>query len=276
MTLTLAKKRPDVPPPDSITIRSGERLGRDRRKHVVVQPQSVSAVHARTPVAAIAALLVVIFALCALGLSAIVHYDSNLLNALVAIIGGFGISVVGTFLIVNRLDTKWFDSKFQRASVEGDLVLLPTADDETARLTYDAARLATPGAWPLIKALREAVIEREKAEEVMQRAVSLGAAPDATAPETRGLEADGVVRSPHHDDVQNSYNVARHLYEEAQRSIRQAGGELEAHNLVAEAQLAKVKQEDDADAEDALEAGKSADLFEATEELKVILTRKYD
>ena len=276
----MTKKRPDddVPPPDSITIRSGERLGRDRRKHIVVQPESVSAVHARTPVAAIAALLAVIFALCALGLSAIVHSDSTLLNALVAIVGGFGISVVGTFLIVNRLDTKWFDSKFQRASAEGDLVLLPTDDDETARLAYDAARLETPGAWPLIKALREAVIEREKAEEVMQRAVSLGATPDETAPEPLELEADSddVVRSSHYDDVQGSYRVARHLYDEAQQSIRQTSEELEAHNLDAESQLVKVQRDDDADAEDALEAGKSADLFEATEELKVILTKKYD
>ncbi|WP_146135333.1 hypothetical protein [Antricoccus suffuscus] len=282
----MVKKEPDdAPPPDSITIRSGERLGRERRKHVVVQPESVSAVHARTPVAAIAALLAVIFVLCALGLSAVVHSDSNLLNALIAIVGGFGISVVGTFLIVNRLDTKWFDSKFQRASADGDLVLLPTDDDQTARLAYDAARLETPGAWPLIKQLREAVIEREKAEEVMQRAVSLGATPDEAAPEPHDLdsesherqkESDVVVRSSHLDDAQESYRVARHLYDEAQQSIRNASEELEAHNLDAEAQLAKAQQNDDADAEDALEAGKSADLFEATEELKVILTKKYD
>ncbi len=282
----MVKKEPDdVSPPDSITIRSGERLGRERRKHVVVQPESVSAVHARTPVAAIAALLAVIFVLCALGLSAVVHSDSSLLNALIAIVGGFGVSVVGTFLIVNRLDTKWFDSKFERASAEGDLVLLPTDDEQTARLAYDAARLETPGAWPLIKQLREAIVEREKAEGVMQRAVSLGATPDETVPESHDpvpdahdLEDDSgiVVRSSHLDDVQESYRVARHLYDEAQQSIRDASEELEAHNLDAEAQLVKVQQDDEADAQDALEAGKSADLFEATEELKVILTKKYD
>lgn len=275
----MTKKRPEnVPPPDSITIRSGERLGRDRRKHVVIQPESVPAVHARTPVAAIAALVAIIFVLCALGLSAVVHSDSNLLNALIAIVGGFGISVVGTFLIVNRLDTKWFDSKFERASVEGDLLLLPADDDQTARLAYDAARLETPGAWPLIKQLREAVIEREKAELVMQRAVSLGARPDEAAPSSddQKEDSDSVVRSPHHDDAQESYYVARHLYDEAQQSIREASEQLETHNLDAEAQLVRMRQDDDADAEDALEAGKSADLFEATEELKVILTKKYN
>lgn len=282
----MTEKRPDGhrPPPDSIRIRSGERLGRERREHVVVQPESVSAVRARTPVAAIAALFAVIFALCALGLSAVVQSDSTLLNALVAIVGGFGISVIGTFLIVNRLDLKWFDTRFQRASTGGDVVLLPVDDTETAHLAQAAAELQTPGAYSLIKQLREAVVEREKAEAVMERAVALGAVPDGGEVDRAGTGsdpgsttgADDRTRPSYLSDVQESYRVARHLYDEAQESIRNAREELESHNLDARAQLAQEQREDDADAEDAVEAAKSADLFEATEELKIILTKKYD
>jgi len=260
-------------------------LGRGRREHIVVQPDSVPTVRARTPAAAIAALFAVIFALCALGLSAVVQSDSTLLNALVAIIGGFGISVVGTFLIVNRLDVKWFDTRFQRASTGGDVVLLPVDDADTAHLAHDAARLQTPGAFSLIKQLREGIVEREKAEAVMERAIALGAVPDEVDADVGDPDVDGADahdapsagrRSSHQSDVQESYRVARHLYIEAQRSIAQARDELEAHNVDAEARLVKLHDDAAADAEDAIEAGKSADLFEATEELKVILTKKYD
>ena len=263
-------------------------MGRGRREHIVVQPDSVPTVRARTPAAAIAALFAVIFALCALGLSAVVQSDSTLLNALVAIIGGFGISVVGTFLIVNRLDVKWFDTRFQRASTGGDVVLLPVDDADTAHLAHDAARLQTPGAFSLIKQLREGIVEREKAEAVMERAIALGAVPhdaDSDYQDVDDPAIDGAAvhddpstarLSPHQSDVQESYRVARHLYIEAQRSIAQARDELEAHNVDAEARLVKLHDDAAADAEDAIEAGKSADLFEATEELKVILTKKYD
>ena len=286
----LAKKRTDhgEQSPERITIRSGERLGFGRRKNVVVQPQSAPMVRARTPVALIAVLLAVLFALCAVGISLFTDSGNSLVDALVAIIGGFGISVTGTFLIVSRLDTRWFDAKFERAHHDGQILLLPTDDGETAQLAHDAARLRTDGAWPLLKELREAVVERGKAEEVIQRALSLGADPQAAgeaqpaAAVTDGARpldesvVDARSHSPHVDDVQGSYRVARHLYGEADASIRQVSERLRQLNFDAEAQVLKQQQDTVADEEDAAEAGKSADLFEATEELKIILTKKYD